>query len=237
VRRARGVPYLAFAGIEAYPWVCHGVSVLIDEDRERDGEPLREAVRGLGYRLASVRQVHGTSVLAPSVVDGSPECAGEADALVTDRSGIALEIRVADCVPLFVVDPVRRAVGLGHAGWRGTVAGVGERLAAAFAERFGSRPADLAVWIGPSIGPECFEVGPDVAATFRDRFGEGVLSAPRHVDLRAALVASLARAGVDPARVAATDLCTVCRPDLFHSHRRSGGRAGRNLAFIAIRAE
>jgi YfiH family protein len=174
---------------------------------------------------------------APRLSPGAaPWCAGTADAVATDEPGIALEIRVADCVPLFAIDPVRRIVALAHAGWRGTLAGVGARLVETLAARFGSRPSDLRTWIGPCIGPECYEVGADVAASFRQEFGDAVFPSERHLNLRAANRAALVRAGAAPANVETIDLCTSCRPDLFHSHRASGGRPGRNIALLGIRA-
>jgi YfiH family protein len=154
---------------------------------------------------------------------------------VTDRPGVVLGIRVADCVPLLALDASRRAIGLAHAGWRGTLAGVAASLVRAMADAFGSRPADLACWIGPSIGPECFEVGDDVRARFEVAFGASVAARDRRVDLWRANAAALARAGVDPARIETVSLCTVCRSDLLHSHRASRGLPGRNLVFLAIR--
>jgi len=247
VARAAGVPYLVFEGLDAFPWVAHGLSAVWDGDVERRGSPLRGALLGGGARFVNLRQVHGAEVIAiprdgesaPGAAGaaGTAWCAGDADALLTDAPNVALEIRVADCVPIFAIDPVRRVVGLAHAGWRGTIANVGGRLVDAFAARFGSRPADIRVWIGPCIGPECFEVGPEVAAPFRERFGPDVLRDERHVDLRAAHRAAFAAAGLRDAHVRTVELCTVCRRDLLHSHRGSGGTAGRNLAIIAIRPD
>jgi polyphenol oxidase len=260
-REAGDAAFVAFTGLEAYPWVAHGMSA-VAAGAEPQSEVLRRAIGLDPGRVVNVRQVHGTEVIAlvggagresggvvqslpdTRLVDDAPRlpadsavsCAGEADAVATDRPGIALEIRVADCVPLFVIDPARRVVALAHAGWRGTLAGMGARLIEALAARFGSRPSDLRVWIGPCIGPECYEVGPEVAAPFRREFGEAAVPSERRVDLRAANRAALVRAGALPAQIETIELCTSCRPDLFHSHRASGGRPGRNVALLGIRA-
>ena len=262
-RRETGdAAFVAFTGLEAHPWAAHGMSAVAAGGSEPQSEVLRRAIGLDPGRVVNVRQVHGTEVIAlgpgarwesggvvhqasigerlddaPLLPTGSaPLCAGEADAVATDQPGIALEIRVADCVPLFVIDPARRVVALAHAGWRGTLAGMGARLIEALAARFGSRPSDLRVWIGPCIGPECYEVGPEVAAPFRREFGEAAVPSERRVDLRAANRAALVRAGALPAQIETIDLCTSCRPDLFHSHRASGGRPGRNIALLGIRA-
>ncbi|MFN0151036.1 MAG: polyphenol oxidase family protein [bacterium] len=236
------VPYITFDGLDEFSWIVHGLSVVWGGDPERSGQPLRRALCDGSARFVSLRQVHGADVIAIAHGDASPArapgeewCAGDADGLATDVPGLALEIRVADCVPLFAVDPVRRAIGLAHAGWRGTIAGVGAQLVAALGARFGTRPDELHIWIGPSIGPECFEVGPEVAAAFRDAFGAEILPDARHVDLHAAHRLAFARAGLREAHLHTVDLCTVCRRDLLHSHRGSGGTAGRNLAILAIR--
>ncbi len=237
LRRAGGVPYAAFPEFEQIPWLVHGVSAVHDGDAERTGEPLGPALGLAGFERARLAQVHGCEVVGIAR-GGAPHAEGSppsGDALATDAPGVALEIRVADCVPIFAVDRERRAIGLAHAGWRGTLAGVAGRLAAFLAEPFGSRPADLVVWLGPSISPDCFKVGPEVIGPFRKRYGESAVAAPNRVDLWESIRTDLARAGVPASSVRASGLCTHCRTDLFHSHRGSGGRPGRNLALIAIR--
>lgn len=244
LRRAGGVPFVASPAFDGHPWLAHGVSVLWEGDPRRTGAPLRAALGVDAAPRACLDQVHGARVVTirdeavasarRPLRPGKSVSLGPGDALATDRPGVALEVRVADCVPVFAVDPERRAVGLAHAGWRGTLAGVARALVASMADAFASRPADLRVWIGPSIGPECFEVGPEVAAPFRDTFGERVLSGADRVDLWEANRIDLARVGVAPEAIAVSRLCTRCRGDLFHSFRGSGGLPGRNLALVAI---
>jgi YfiH family protein len=213
------------------------VSVVDPKDAERSGESLRRALGVEGLRAARVDQVHGTDVIVvPRTRDGGapalPPTLGAGDALASDQRGVALEIRVADCVPIFAVDPRRRLIGLAHAGWRGTLAGVAGRLVAAL-RALGASPRDLIVWIGPSIGPECYEVGPEVFGPFRERFGPPAVVLPNRVDLWSACRADLLRAGVAPEAIHTAALCTRCRGDLLHSHRGSGGRPGRNVALLA----
>ncbi len=174
---------------------------------------------------AKLHQAHGAAVVR---VDAPGHC-GDGDALVTGQPGLWLEIRTADCVPLLIADPVLRVVAAVHAGWRGTEARIVEATVAALAREWGSRPGDLRVAIGPSIGGCCFEVGEDVAAHF---VGHITRTAPRPcVDLVSANREQLAAAGVTS--IDALGLCTVCEPDRFHSFRRDKG-TGRMVAAIRL---
>lgn len=187
-------------------------------------------------RLHQAEQVHGARALR---VSGSPArvAAERADALVATCAGDAVGVRVADCVPVLLVDPVSGAVAAVHAGWRGIVAGV-IAAAASVAAETGARLTLAA--IGPSIGPCCFEVGADVAeeiarASTPDavarRAGDKAL-----VDLRRAVRFQLRALGLGDAHVDDVAGCTRCDEEQFFSHRRDGDAAGRHLAFVVARA-
>ncbi len=187
--------------------------------------------------LQVTKHVHGTAVWC--VGEPLPE-PPEFDGLVCDRPGPVLGAFAADCVPILFGDPVARVCGAAHAGWRGAVAGVAERVIERMVER-GARAADVRVALGPSIGPCCFEVGPEVESAFRDRFGAvpGMIvpgAKKAHVDLRVALVASLTRRGVLAEHVDATPPCTRCNPERFFSYRRDGLEGGVHMGFIGLRA-
>jgi hypothetical protein len=172
---------------------------------------------------------------------------------------VPLTQRYADCTPILVYDPVRHAVGLAHAGWRGTIAGMAGALVSAMAERYGSDPADLAAVVGPAIGPCCYEVGEEVVDAVRSSFAEpdrflhapsdvAAADPPRtgahgrgssngqsshlHFDLWEANRLQLAEAGVSQIELAR--LCTRCRRDLFFSHRGDHGRTGRFGAVVML---
>ena len=185
--------------------------------------------------LQMMRHVHGTNVWR--VGEPLPEPA-EFDGLVTDQVGPVLTTFAADCVPLLFADPVARVCGSAHAGWRGTVAGVAPRVVARMGE-LGARPADVRVALGPSIGPCCFEVGPEVVEAFRAAFGDVpgmVVRGPHkdHVDLRVALTAGLTAVGVAPAHIAAAPPCTRCEAERFYSYRRDGQAGGILMGFIGL---
>jgi YfiH family protein len=147
-------------------------------------------------------------------------------------------MRFADCVPIFLHDPSHRAIGIVHAGWLGTVRGAASAAVQAMQAQFGTDPANLVAGIGPSIGPDHYEVGNDVASQVRQAFGAdapvliSIQNGRTHFDLWAANRLLLERAGVR--NVETAGLCTVCHNDDWFSHRAEHGRTGRFGAVIAL---
>jgi len=180
--------------------------------------------------LATVRQIHSDVI----VVAEHSGCLAEADALITDRPGITLSIRTADCLPVLIADPGHRAIAAVHAGWRGTALGIVPKTVQAMAVEFGSRPEDLVIAIGPGIGACCFEVGPEVAIQFQQWFPERDLSGRTTVDLLETITRQLRRNDGTVGHLATANLCTVCDAALFHSYRRDREQAGRMTATIRI---
>ncbi len=167
----------------------------------------------------------------------------DVDGLITDVPGICLVIFLADCVPLYFLDPVHRAVGLSHSGWRGTVAGMGKVTLDKMNEEYGTDPKDVIACIGPSICRECYEVGEDVAQEFREAFSpaqfDGIIDEKENgryqLDLWEANRAVLIQAGVAPSSIHVTDICTRCNPGLLFSHRYAGEKRGNCAAFLGLR--
>lgn len=194
----------------------------------------------------TVRQVHGDRVLAaargPEAGSYPAEWAslGEADGLVTDRPGLPLAVFCADCAPVYLFDPVRRAAALLHSGWRGTLGGVIERGLRALEDLAGTRPGDVVAAVGPAIGGCCYRVGEDVRERVEARLGADARLVLEerpgglYLDLEGAICLLLGRAGVSPERIHRARMCTACRPDLFWSHRRDGGVTGRMAAVLAL---
>jgi YfiH family protein len=194
------------------------------------------------HRLARVKQVHGDRILWAD--ESSPSPVGEADALLSDRRGIAVAIATADCVPMLLAAPSAGVVGAVHAGWRGTLAGIVPKVVAALREERGAKPEDLIVALGPSIDGCCFEVERDIAARFADRFGESMWRAWREgetrdgvargrLDLREVNRRLLVDAGVRDQAIEFVGPCTFCGDGPFASYRRNGAGAGRQLSWIA----
>jgi YfiH family protein len=200
-------------------------------------------------RIVTMGQVHGNDVLRVRVEDagkGSRDPGthlGYADALITDAAGPVLMTLHADCQPILLVDPVRRAVGAVHAGWRGTVADVGGATVAAMGREFGSDPGDLLAYLGPAIGPGQNEVGDEVIEAWRTQAEDlgaeadaAVLKpgAKHHFDVPTANRLLLLRAGLQPDHIEVSDICTKTSKDSWFSHRGHGPNAGREGALIAI---
>jgi YfiH family protein len=185
--------------------------------------------------LCAMRHVHGTDVwtVGQPIADGATF-----DGLVTDRIGPVLAAFAADCIPLVFADPEARVCGAAHAGWRGTVAGVAANVIRHMAA-LGAAPERIRVALGPSIGPCCFEVGPEVVAAFREAFGDVaglVVRGPDkdHIDLRVATRTALERAGLRADHIDDQPPCTRCNPERFFSYRRDGQAGGIHMAIIGL---
>jgi polyphenol oxidase len=219
-------------GVSPPPWDGLNLGGSVGDDPARVALNWRLLEAETRLLFARVRQVHGSRVVH---LDAASVPAEEADAVVSTERGIAACVSVADCVPVLLADPATGAVCAVHAGWRGTLARAAAESVRALARIAGAPPARLLAAIGPSIGPCCYEVSPELAARFRADLGDGAVSgegAPR-VDLWAANVAVLAAAGVTAERVDVLRRCTSCEREIFFSHRRDAGRTGRQMAFIA----
>ena len=202
------------------------------ETREETSVRVRAALKGAG-RLLLMRQVHGATVVT-APWEGTPE----ADAAVATDPGLLVGISTADCLPVLLVDPRRRAVAAVHAGWRGAASRVVARAVEALIAG-GSRPADLVAALGPGIGPCCYEVGEELRAAFgpgADAFFRPGPGGRSHLDVRAANVRQLEDAGVRPGGVHHVEDCTSCREDLYYSYRREGPGTGRMISFVGFGA-
>jgi len=173
--------------------------------------------------MATVRQIHSNQVLAVA----QPGSAGDADALITYMSGLALSIRTADCYPILLADARTRSIAAIHAGWRGTAGRIVAETIAKMRADFGSDPQDLYAAIGPGIGVCCYEVGEEVARHFGlERRGK--------IDLAGINRLQLIESGVPASQIYSVGRCTRCEPEVFHSYRRDGDQAGRMVSFIRI---
>lgn len=175
----------------------------------------------------TLRQVHGTDV---RIVGPDPLAPSEeGDGLATQSRTLAIAVRVADCVPIFLFDPVARTIAILHAGRQGTYDGIAKAGIETLRGCFNTVPADIHALIGPSAGPCCYKVSDAIAAQFRDR---GYPTEGRNLDLWQANVQQLVSTGVPPRQIAVSGLCTICGGG-FHSYRATGTTA-RNIAVIAL---
>ena len=236
-------------GFSPPPWDSLNLGLRVGDDAERVVANRRRLLAAFGTSLERsvwCRQTHSDGVAVVGEEDAGRGAAAEdsvvdgADALVTDAPGLALCVKLADCVPVVVFDPVRRVVGVAHAGWAGTVARICAATVARMGERFGCDPGDLVAAIGPSIGPAAYEVGADVIgraeAAYGDRAAE--LLAPlgegrARFDLWSANRIDLEEAGVPAERIEVAAISTEDHLDDFFSHRAEG-ETGRFVTVVSL---
>lgn len=208
----------------------------------------RDALTSVGAtadRLMRVKQVHGKVVRVVkrgAVPKDAADQKPDGDAIVSNERGLALAVMVADCVPILIVDPVRGAAAAIHAGWRGTSAQIARTAIEIMTREFETRPSDLIAAIGPSAGPDDYEVGESLVTAFLDA-GHAQADVDRwfiratpkpHLDLWAANRDQLARTGINPANIHICGLSTVSHADMFDSYRVAGERAGRMAGLIVV---
>lgn len=229
-------------GVSEPPWTSLNVGGTVGDtvDAVRaNHELIYNALHLNRERGCTVWQVHkADTVIIDGPVDGRKWIA-LADGMVTDRDSVPLFMRYADCTPILLCDPIKGAIGIAHAGWRGTVLGAATSVVNTMVQAYSCRPSDILAGIGPSIGPKKYQVGEEVVDTVSRRFGsdsELIYRDPKdgtaYFNLWAANKVDLQRAGVEQIEVA--EICTASNTNEFYSHRAENGRTGRFGAVMAI---
>lgn len=257
-----GVPFLSYPILENTGIVSHGFSTRLGgvseggyssmnlslsrgDSPEAVEENTKRIARAIGVekeKMVYTQQTHTTNVAVVSGKDAGSTLK-ETDGLVTNSPGICLVTFYADCVPLYFVDPVRRAIGLSHSGWRGTVGKMAAATVEKMKECFGTRPEDIIAAVGPSICQDCYEVSEDVTSRFKEAFREEDWkdlfykkeNGKFQLDLWKANEINLREAGVLPEHIAVTNVCTCCNPKILFSHRVQGWNRGNLCAFLALK--
>lgn len=221
------------------------------DQEEAVRENFRRIASAIGVRCEDMvfsRQTHTRNVQVVTEEDKGmgimcPTKYQDVDGMVTNIPGICLVTFYADCVPLFFVDPVKKAIGLSHSGWRGTVEKIGRATVELMERQFGSDPADILAAIGPSICQECYEVSEDVIEKFRKNFAEcnweqlfyQKKNGKYQLNLWKANEIIFAEAGILPEHMAVTNVCTHCNSHMLYSHRTMGNQRGSLAAFLALK--
>lgn len=241
-------------GVSAPPFATLNLGQSVGDDSAAVEENRRRFFGAFGVdagRVVRVWQAHGDGVLRVDAEaagrPGFPRCLlsqqAKFDASITNLPGLALVVTTADCLPILIHDPARRAVAAVHAGWRGTAKRIAARVLGAMREAYGTDPSDCRAAIGPGIRGCCFEVDAavtDAMATVLPDWGRHAqANRPGHwlLDLAEVNRAILESAGVRDDRIEDVGLCTSCRTDLFFSHRADKGRTGRMMNFILLKAD
>ena len=256
------VPFLAYPLLENTGIVHHGFSTRLGgvstgncatmnisttrgDDPEAIAENKRRIAGAIGVLPEDMTFTHQTHTTNVAVVrkENRGTRFSETDGMVTNETGICLVTFYADCVPLYFVDPVKHAIGMCHSGWRGTVGKIGKVTVQKMAEEYGCNPDDMVAAIGPSICQDCYEVSEDVIVEFKKSFDEKYWTelfyskdnGKYQLNLWKANEIVLMEAGIRREKIAVTNVCTHCNPDVLFSHRTTGDKRGNLSAFLALK--
>lgn len=261
-RIVNGVPYLVYPMLEQTGVVKHGfttrlggvskgycatmnISTTRGDDPRDVEENKRRLAEAIGVRPEDMTFTHQTHTVNVAVVEEEDRGKRfmETDGMVTNVPGICLVTFYADCVPLYLVDPVRKVIGLSHSGWRGTVNRMGRVTLEKMHEVYGTDPEDVVAAIGPSICQDCYEVSEDVILEFQKTFSRELWkdifyrkeNGKYQLNLWEANRQILLGAGILPEHISMPNLCTCCNPEFLYSHRASQGKRGNLGAFVGIK--
>ena len=272
LREKKGVHYLVFPKIEELGIVDHlfstrlggvskgyfsemNLSYTRGDEKEAVDENYRRIsdVLGHGRKLddfVCTFQTHTVNVMKVTEEDRGKGPAKlrdytDIDGLITNIPGIILSTFHADCPPVFFIDPVKKAIGLSHSGWKGTKGEIAARTIEAMTKEYGTNPKDLICAVGPSICGECYEIGADVAKEFSENYTKEELENEKiivpypndkfRLYLWNAIRYTLKKSGVKPENILVTDICTRCNPDLLFSHRVHKDNRGNLCAFLSLK--
>lgn len=267
-KEAKNVPYLSFPILEDTGLVKQGFSTKLggvshgkfatmnftftrgdDPDHVKENyKRMADALEVEQDKMVLSYQTHTTNVRTVTHDDAGKGICKErdykdVDGLITNVPGMTLVTFYADCVPLYFLDPIHRAIGLSHSGWRGTVKRMGAVTIEKMTAEYGTRPEDLITCIGPSICRDCYEVGGEVADEFRKAFDQSYWkellydngNGKYQLDLWRANEIIMLESGVRQENIQITDICTHCNPDYLFSHRAAGNERGNMAAFLALK--
>jgi YfiH family protein len=252
--KARGIPLFQFksfqvpnlfhgvftrkGGISPEPWNSLNLGGTVGDNPDYVQENLTRLLNASGFsqnQLVQVKQIHSAKVV---VADKAADVLEEGDAMTTDREGLLLLMRYADCVPILFFDPEHLAIAIAHAGWMGTLNGVVSEVVRVMMSQYGTAPDKLLVGIGPSIGPDHYQIGDDVIIKTKEAFPdvyEQILNQDQDqvtLDLWKANQIHLMNMGVNQIEI--SEICTGCDQELWYSHRAEFGKTGRFAAVIGL---
>lgn len=215
----------------------------VGDDPRSVKENYRLAAEDLGFTpecAVLAKQTHTDHIRLVTQADAGKGLTRESDiqdtdGLITDCQGIALVVFAADCVPLLFLDPERKVIAAVHAGWRGTVKGIGQKAVHMMKEIFGSAPKDILAAVGPSLGPCCFTFGAENAEVFPQKYKSPERNGKVLVDLWQMNRDQLLKSGIPERNIDISGICTICHADRFYSYRTHGEHTGRQAGIIMLR--
>ena len=238
-------------GVSQGCYASMNLSFTRGDDEAAVRENYHRIAKSIGVKCENMvlsQQTHTTNVRVVTEKDKgkgvvTPLDYTDVDGMVTNIPEICLVTFYADCVPLYFVDPVQKAIGLSHSGWRGTVGKIGKETIRKMEEQYGSDPKDILAAVGPSICMDCYEVSEDVILEFKKNFEERYWkdlfyckeNGKYQLDLWKANEIIFKESGILPEHIAVTNVCTHCNSEILYSHRTSGDRRGNLAAFLALK--
>lgn len=237
-----------FGGVSLQPFLSLNLALHTGDEDEKVIENRRRFCKSVGIEadhIVTAQQTHGDQVVLVTkehLGQGAKkysEATPQTDALITNVPGVPLMLFFADCVPVLIVDPVHKAIGIAHAGWKGTVAHIGQKTILAMQTHFGTNPQECLVGIAPSIGPCCYEVDDVVIKELQGQFSNWEqLVQPSgdkwKLNLWQANRHQLEQIGVSPSNIVVSKVCTECNHELFFSYRAEDGSTGRIGAVMVL---
>ena len=269
-KESAGVPYLSFKALDDTGLAVNGFSTRMGgasrgkfstmnfsysrgDAAEDVLENFTRMAAALGVerdRMVVSHQTHTVNLRRVTLEDAGKGVVRERDyrdidGLITDVPGLTLVTFYADCVPLYLLDPVNRAIGLSHSGWRGTVAKIGKETVRKMREVYGCDPGDILAAVGPSICQDCYEVSEEVIRQFQEHFSEKDWASlfykkengKYQMDLWRANEMIFLESGIKTEHIAVTNICTHCNSEVLYSHRAMGDQRGNLAAFLALNEE
>jgi polyphenol oxidase len=234
--------FTRLGGVSSHPWASLNMGGNVGDEEtnvRHNHNRMYDTLNMNANRVCTVWQVHSADVITASEPNPQQRWLAKADGIVTDQPDTPLTMRFADCTPLFFYDPVQGVIGIAHAGWRGTVQGVGANTVRTMVQAYGCKPSNIQAGIGPAIGPDRYQVGEEVVAAVQEYFDtiENLIQrnptdGTAYLDLWEANRLDLERAGVEQIEVA--EICTAENVDEFFSHRAENGRTGRFGAVLSL---
>ncbi len=234
------IRWLSFPPLQDFDFVSHGF-IIKGKEQNLSTQVKKNTLKRLLKKISSEekhiivpQQVHGNGCLTIKKGDGLKK-KYKGDAILTDRKDIFLTVSVADCLPIFLVEPKRKVVGLIHAGWRGTLLGIAKQAMRKAKNEFGCDPKGFSLLFGPAIQRCCYEISDGIAILFDEDCLIRMPGEKPKLDLVYANLKQFLNCGVQRKKIFATKDCTCCNKEIFHSFRRDGDEAGRMLAFLGIK--
>ena len=213
----------------------------VNDNPKNVTQNLESLAKSMGFdrnQMVSPKQTHSKNI---GIVNSTNDIFPDTDALITNKPGICIFIRTADCVPILLYDPTNKALAAIHSGWKSTIQEISKHTIELMQNEFGTNPKDIVAGIGPSIGPEVYEVGPEVAEVFQEQFEVNhIVTAIENSDkyllnLWEVNKQILIKSGIPENKIEVAEMCTYSNSELFYSARRDGVKTGRLATGIMLK--